>query len=66
MIRGLVIRGAFYLFGAIPYGSLLHIFDASPEFAGWMVIFYAIGGGCYFGHYCVKHQDEIPTRSERR
>jgi hypothetical protein len=31
-----------------------------------MVIFYAIAGGCYFGHYCVKHQDEIPTRSEGR
>ena len=66
MIRGLVIREAFYLFGAIPFGSVLHVLDASPEFAGLMVILYAIAGGCYFGHYCVKHQDEIPTRAGDR
>lgn len=66
MIRGLVIRGAFFLFGAFPVGSLLHIFDASPELAGIAVIVYAAAGGNYLAYYCVKHQDEIPTRPEHR
>ena len=65
MVRGLMIRSAVFLFGAIPLTSALHIFDASPEFAGLAVILYAAAGGNYLAYYCVKHQDEIPTRSER-
>ena len=66
MMRGLVIRVSIFLFGAIPVGSLLHLLDVSSEFAGAAVIVYALAGGNYFGYYCVKHQDEIPTRPQRR
>ncbi len=65
MIRGLVIRISCVLFGAFPVGSLLHLLDASSELAGLMVILYAVATANYIAHYCVKHQDEIPTRPER-
>jgi hypothetical protein len=65
MVRGLVIRISCILFGVFPVGSLLHLIDASSEFAGLMVIFYAVATANYLAYYCVKHQDEIPTRPER-
>ena len=65
MIRGLKIRGGAFLFGAFPVGSFLHLLDVSSEFAGLVVILYAAAGGNYLAHYCVKHQDEIPSRPER-
>lgn len=65
MIRGLILRGGLFLLGAFPVTGLLHLFDASSEFAGLAVILYAVGGTNYLAHYCVKHQDEIPTRPER-
>jgi hypothetical protein len=64
-MRGLLIRSGLFLFGAVPLTSLLHIFDASSELAGIAVILYAAAGANYLGHYCVKHQDEIPPRSQR-
>jgi hypothetical protein len=65
MIRGLVIRIAFVLFGAFPLTWALHIVDASSESAGLAVILYAFATANFLAHYCVKHQDEIPSRPER-
>lgn len=66
MPRGLMIRLACFLLGTFPVGSLLHLLTTSSEFAGLMVILYVMAGGSYIAHYCVKHQDEIPTRADRR
>jgi hypothetical protein len=65
MIRGLPIRTSCVLLGAFPVGSLLHLLDASSEFAGLMVILYAVATANYLAYYCVKHEGEIPTRSSR-
>jgi hypothetical protein len=65
MPRGLMIRVLCFLLGAFPVGSLLHLLNTSSEFAGLMVILYAVAGANYLAHYCVEHQDEISTRPER-
>jgi hypothetical protein len=64
-IRGLIIRFAVYLVGVVPLLPGLKALGFGVDVLGMTVILYAAAGGCYFGAYCVKHADEIPTRSSR-
>lgn len=65
MIRRLSIRVACFLLGVLPLTALLHVFHASSELRGATELLYVVVGGSYIAHYCVKHQDEIPSRPER-
>lgn len=65
MIRGLMIRTICFLLGVFPLTGILHALDISSELAGLTAILYVAAGANYLAHYCVKHQDEIPTRPER-
>jgi hypothetical protein len=62
----LVIRSTVFLLGVVPLMVLLHRTEAGPGIAWAAVLIYEIAGCCYLAHYCVKHEDEIPTRSARR
>jgi hypothetical protein len=66
MIRALTIRFAIVCLGLsvlVVSGNLLH---ASPGLAGFLLFAYLIAGVLIIGNYCVDHEDEIPTRAERR
>lgn len=45
---------------------LVNVLHAPPALAMGLLIAYLIGGGVIIGNYCVAHEDEIPTRSQRR
>jgi hypothetical protein len=66
MGRGLLIRTAIFVFGAVPFMSALHLLDISPEWGGILVVVYVFLGSNYLGHYLVTHEEELPTRSSRR
>lgn len=63
MIRGLVIRVGAVLMGIAPFMFLLRAVEVAPRIGGIALIVYVAAGSCYLGHYCVKHGDEIPVRS---
>jgi hypothetical protein len=65
-MRGLLVRTAVFVLGAIPLVSLIHALDMHADMAGLSVIVYTLVGSSYLAHYCIKHEDEIPTRSTRR
>lgn len=62
MIRGLPIRVLCFLCGVIPLAAIPHLLDVSSELQGTLELLYLVVGGSYLAHYCVRHQDEIPTR----
>jgi len=66
MLRGFLIRAVALAVGVVPLMILLDAVDLQPNLAAAAIVVYAAAGGCYFGNYGVKHQDEIPTRSTRR
>ncbi len=66
MSRGMTIRTALFLFGALPLVSLIHLFDVPPDVGGLAVILYAAAGGNYLGRYLVMHEGEVPSRPTRR
>jgi hypothetical protein len=65
MIRGLLIRTACFLIGVVPLSALPHIFNYSDELQAGVILLYLALGGSYLALYCIKRQDEIPTRADR-
>lgn len=66
MIRALTIRFAIMCVGLslwVAAANLLHV----PGVLAWVVLLTYMGAGVVIiGNYCAAHEDEIPTRSQRR
>jgi hypothetical protein len=45
---------------------LVNALHAASALAMGLLILYLVGGSVIIGNYCVDHEDEIPTRSQRR
>jgi hypothetical protein len=45
---------------------LVNVLEAPPVLAGGLWVTYLLVGGVILANYCVDHEDEIPTRSQRR
>ncbi len=65
MIRGLPIRVLGFFCGVVLLAAIPHLLDVSSELRETLELLYLVAGGSYLAHYCVRHQDEIPTRSGR-
>jgi len=66
MPRRFLVRGIAISVGIVPVAILPHVTNAPPGVPGLAVILYAILAGNYLGYFLTKHEDEIPTRSDRR
>jgi hypothetical protein len=66
MIRALTIRFAIICVGLsmwVAAANLLHV----PGALAWVVLIAYMGAGVVIiGNYCAAHEEEIPTRSQRR
>ena len=65
MIHGLPIRVLCFFCGVIPLAAIPHLLDVSLELRETLELLYLVVGGSYLARYCIRHQDEIPTRSGR-
>jgi len=45
---------------------LVNVLDASPALAMGSLVTYLLVGSLIIANYCVAHEDEIPTRAQRR
>jgi hypothetical protein len=66
MIRALTIRFAVMGVGLCVLVVSANVLHASPPLAMGFLMVYLLGGTLIIGNYCIEHEDEIPTRSQRR
>lgn len=66
MIRALTIRFGIMCAGAVPLIILANVLSAPPALILGTYFVYTIGGALIIGNYCIDHEDELPTRSQRR
>jgi hypothetical protein len=66
MIRALTIRFAIMGVGLCVLVVLVNVLHASPPLAMGSLMVYLLGGTLIVGNYCIAHEDEIPTRAQRR
>ena len=66
MIRAQTIRFAVMCVGAIPLVILANVLNAPPALVVGSFYAYLGAGALIIGNYCAAHEDEIPTRSQRR
>ncbi len=66
MIRALTIRFAVMCVGVSALVILANILSVHPALAWVALLAYMAAGALIIGNYCVEHEDEIPTRAERR
>ncbi len=66
MTRALTIRFGLMWVGLCALVVLANVFHASPGLAMGSLMVYLLAGTLIIGNYCVDHEDEIPTREERR
>jgi hypothetical protein len=66
MIRALTIRFAVMCAGIVPLVILANVFNPPPALILGTYFVYMIGGALIIGNYCIDHEDEIPTRSQRQ
>jgi hypothetical protein len=66
MIRVLTIRFAIMGVGLCVLVVLVNVLHASPPLAMGCLMVYLLGGTLIIGNYCVEHEEEIPTRAQRR
>jgi hypothetical protein len=52
--------------GASAFVVLANLLDAPPALATGLLMAYLLGASLIIANYCVKHEDEIPTRAQRR
>lgn len=52
--------------GIVPLVILANVLSAPPALILGTYFVYMIGGALIIGNYCIEHEDEIPTRSQRR
>ncbi len=66
MVRALTIR-----FGVMSIGGgllvvLADVLGVNPGLTSLLLFAYMAVGALIIGNYCLDHEDEIPTRAERR
>jgi hypothetical protein len=66
MVRALTIRFAVMCVGVTPLIFLGNALNAPPVVAFLSLLIYMVVGVLIIGNYCIDHEDEIPTRAERR
>ena len=66
MIRALTIRFGIMCVGAVPLVAALNSIEPEPGLVMASVMIYELIGSVVIGRYCLKHEDEIPTRTQRR
>jgi hypothetical protein len=66
MVRALTIRFAVMCVGVSPLIILGNAFNVPPVLAFTSLLIYMVAGVLIIGNYCIDHENEIPTRAERR
>jgi len=66
MVRALTIRFGIMCLGLSALVILANVLHASPVLAWVLLLVYMVAGLLIIGNYCIDHEDEIPTRAERR
>jgi len=65
MIRALTIRFGIMCLGAVPLVAALNSIKPEAGLVLASVMVYELIGSVVIGRYCLKHEDEIPTRTRR-
>ena len=65
MPRGLLTRFIAVLAGIVAIAVVADITHMSSDNAGFIVFLYIFAAPTYLAYFLVKHEDEIPTRSDR-
>lgn len=66
MPKGLLARFLAVCGGCVLVPALLSLIDISSEGAGAVELFYLFASMGYLFYFILKHEDEIPTRSDQR
>lgn len=66
MVRALTIRFGVMSVGASLLVIFVNVLHLQPDLAGLLFLVYMTVGVLIIGKYCLDHEDEIPTRAERR
>ena len=66
MPRGFVARFIAFLVGALLVSAFVSVAGLSPDGGGMVELLYVLAGAIHLANFLLDHQDEIPTRSDRR
>jgi hypothetical protein len=64
--KGLITRVLAMLMGIVGIAIVVDVINLSSDDAGFVVLLYVFAAAIYFAYFLVKHEHEIPTRSDRR
>lgn len=66
MPNGLMTRVIAILVGTVVVAILADVTNMSADDGGFVVLLYVFAVAIYLAYFLVKHEDEIPPRSDRR
>jgi hypothetical protein len=64
--KGLITRVIAILVGTLMVATLVSVINLSSDDGGLAVLLYVFAAAIYLAYFLVKHEDEIPPRSDRR
>ncbi len=66
MPKGLITRAIAIMMGTGVVAILVTAINLSSDDGGFVVLLYVFASAIYLAYFLVKHEDEIPPRSDRR